>query len=119
MLAAYTFLVHHYQAGDHIDLFGFTRGAYTVRVLAGLIHKVGLLTPEQGNLADSGLIAYKQVSSDEAPKLRATIKSAIDDAAAEDTLPQTAMTTPHNSRGLPRRAGRPSVLSASGTPSRV
>ena len=89
VLAAYAFLVHTYQAGDQIYLFGFSRGAYTVRVLAGLIHKVGLITPEQVNLAGSGLIAYKQFSSDEAPKLRAKIKSAVDVAAAEDTLPQT------------------------------
>ena len=90
VLAAYAFLVHTYQAGDQIYLFGFSRGAYTVRVLAGLIHKVGLITPEQVNLAGSGLIAYKQFSSDEAPALRAKFKSAIDAAAAEDTLPQTA-----------------------------
>ena len=90
VLAAYSFLVHTYQAGDQIYLFGFSRGAYTVRVLAGMIHKIGLITPEQVNLAGSGLIAYKQFSSDEAPKLRAKFKSAVDAAAAEDTLPQTA-----------------------------
>jgi uncharacterized protein (DUF2235 family) len=90
VLAAYAFLVHNYQAGDQIYLFGFSRGAYTVRVLAGLIHKIGLISPEQVNLAGSGLIAYKQFSSDEAPKLRAKFKSAIDAVAAEDTLPQTA-----------------------------
>jgi uncharacterized protein (DUF2235 family) len=90
VLAAYAFLVHTYQTGDQIYLFGFSRGAYTVRVLAGLIHKVGLITPEQVNLAGSGLIAYKQFSSDEAPKLRAKFKSAIDAVAAEDKLPQTA-----------------------------
>jgi uncharacterized protein (DUF2235 family) len=90
VLAAYAFLVHTWQAGDQIYLFGFSRGAYTVRVLAGLIHKVGLITPEQVNLAGSGLTAYKQFSSDEAPKLRAKIKSAADVAAAEDAAPQTA-----------------------------
>ncbi|HMM87831.1 T6SS phospholipase effector Tle1-like catalytic domain-containing protein [Bradyrhizobium sp.] len=90
VLAAYSFLVHHYQAGDAIYLFGFSRGAYTVRVLAGLIHKVGLISPEQVNLAGSGLIAYKQFSSDEAPKLRAKIRSAVDVAADEAALPQSA-----------------------------
>lgn len=90
VLAAYAFLVHNYQAGDQIYQFGFSRGAYTVRVLAGLIHKVGLITPEQVNLAGSGLIAYKQFSSDEAPALRAKFKSAVDAVAAEDTMPQTA-----------------------------
>ena len=48
--------------GDRIYLFGFSRGAYTVRVLAGLIHKIGLISPEQANLAGSGLVAYKQYS---------------------------------------------------------
>lgn len=62
VLSAYCFLVQHYAPGDRIFLFGFSRGAYTVRVLAGLIHKVGLISPEQANLAGSGLIAYKQYS---------------------------------------------------------
>jgi uncharacterized protein (DUF2235 family) len=62
VLAAYGFLVEHYAPGDRIFLFGFSRGAYTVRVLAGLIHKVGLISPEQANLAGSGLVAYKQYS---------------------------------------------------------
>jgi uncharacterized protein (DUF2235 family) len=64
VLASYLFLVHNYQDGDQIYLFGFSRGAYTARVLAGLIHKVGLISPEQANLAGSGLTSYKQFSSD-------------------------------------------------------
>jgi uncharacterized protein (DUF2235 family) len=64
VLAAYEFLVHHYQDGDAIYLFGYSRGAYTVRVLAGLIHKIGLISPEQVNLAGSGLTAYKQFTDD-------------------------------------------------------
>ena len=89
VLAAYDFLARNYQHGDQVYLFGFSRGAYTVRVLAGLIHKIGLITPEQINLAGSGLIAYKQFSSDEAPKLRARFKSAVEVAAGEDAV-QTA-----------------------------
>ena len=80
----------HYQAGDQIYLFGFSRGAYTVRVLAGLIHKVGLITPEQVNLAGSGLIAYKQFSSDEAPKLRSESKLLTQTGDTGGPLPQTA-----------------------------
>ena len=87
VLAAYAFLVQHWREGDQIYLFGFSRGAYTVRVLAGLIHKIGLITPEQANLAGSGLIAYKQFSSDEAPKLRERFKGVTDAGAAEAALP--------------------------------
>ena len=37
---AYRFLVNTYQRGDRIYLFGFSRGAYTVRSLAGLLRKI-------------------------------------------------------------------------------
>jgi uncharacterized protein (DUF2235 family) len=39
----YTELVHVYEPGDHIYLFGFSRGAYTVRALSGLIQCCGIL----------------------------------------------------------------------------
>jgi uncharacterized protein (DUF2235 family) len=69
VLAAYQFLVDNFEDGDQIYLFGFSRGAYTVRVLAGLIHKIGLVSPQQKNLAGSGLTAYKQFSeADQKPE---------------------------------------------------
>lgn len=40
---AYHFLMQNYKDNDRIILFGFSRGAYTARCLAGMIHKVGLL----------------------------------------------------------------------------
>ena len=40
---AYHFLMQNYREGDKIILFGFSRGAYTARCLAGMLHKVGLL----------------------------------------------------------------------------
>ena len=43
---AYRFLCLNYQPSDEIYLFGFSRGAYTVRSLAGLIYNSGLLRPE-------------------------------------------------------------------------
>ncbi|WP_310489226.1 DUF2235 domain-containing protein [Chamaesiphon sp. VAR_69_metabat_338] len=44
---AYRFLCLNYAPGDRIFLFGFSRGAYTVRSLVGLIRSVGIL-PRQG-----------------------------------------------------------------------
>jgi len=38
------FLANNYHEGDEIFLFGFSRGAYTVRSLAGLIGHIGILT---------------------------------------------------------------------------
>ncbi len=40
---AYRFIANNYTEGDQIFLFGFSRGAYTVRSLSGLIGAVGLL----------------------------------------------------------------------------
>ena len=40
---AYTFLSLNYEPGDRIYLFGFSRGAFTVRSLAGMVLDVGLL----------------------------------------------------------------------------
>ena len=88
VLASYAFLVHNYREGDQIYLFGFSRGAYTVRVLAGLIHKIGLVSPEQVNLAGSGLTSYKQFSSDNQPSLGVELKAFTDGAAdSEGPLP--------------------------------
>ena len=38
----YTYLASHYTPGDHIYLFGFSRGAFTVRQLANMIDFCGL-----------------------------------------------------------------------------
>ena len=42
---AYEWLMDHYEEGDRLYVFGFSRGAYTARSLAGLISKCGLLRP--------------------------------------------------------------------------
>ncbi|KAI0044657.1 hypothetical protein FA95DRAFT_1583670 [Auriscalpium vulgare] len=43
VLDGYRFLMQNYNTGDKVCLFGFSRGAYTARALAGMLHKVGLL----------------------------------------------------------------------------
>lgn len=60
VLAAYCYLIETYRSGDRIFLFGFSRGAYTARAVAGLIHLLGLLEPDQRNLAEYALKAYKR-----------------------------------------------------------
>ncbi|MGV8918904.1 MAG: DUF2235 domain-containing protein [Pseudomonas sp.] len=41
----YKFVCRNYQGGDQISGFGFSRGAFTIRVLVGLITHEGLLNP--------------------------------------------------------------------------
>ena len=43
VLAAYRFLAENYEPGDELYLFGFSRGAFTARSLAGLINNSGIL----------------------------------------------------------------------------
>lgn len=43
VLDAYRYLMQHYNAGDQVYIFGFSRGAYTARALAGFLHGYGLL----------------------------------------------------------------------------
>jgi len=64
VLDAYRFLCTHYERGDVIYLFGFSRGAYTVRVLAAFVYVIGLLKPGQLNLAEYAFTAYKKASHD-------------------------------------------------------
>ncbi len=40
----YNFLANNYVEGDEIYLFGFSRGAYTVRSLSGMLAMIGLLS---------------------------------------------------------------------------
>lgn len=43
VIEAYKFLVFNHEPGDEIFIFGFSRGAYTARSFAGLIHHVGVI----------------------------------------------------------------------------
>jgi hypothetical protein len=42
----YRWLMEHYNPGDDIYIFGFSRGAFTARSLAGIIARCGLLKPD-------------------------------------------------------------------------
>jgi uncharacterized protein (DUF2235 family) len=65
---AYTFLVQNYETyddgtADSIYIFGFSRGAYTARVLAGFLHAFGLLEERSINLLDYAYRAFKAIGS--------------------------------------------------------
>ena len=49
---AYRYLMGRYDDGDHVYLFGFSRGAFSVRSLAGMLYKCGLLDPGHDNLVE-------------------------------------------------------------------
>lgn len=47
---AYGYLASRYRPGDQIYLIGYSRGAYAVRSLAGVIENVGLLKPQSATV---------------------------------------------------------------------
>lgn len=63
ILAAYRFLCANYRPGDRVFLFGFSRGAYTVRALAAFAHVMGLFRPDQMNIAGHAWTAFKRASA--------------------------------------------------------
>ncbi|KAI1259027.1 hypothetical protein F5Y18DRAFT_420996 [Xylariaceae sp. FL1019] len=59
---AYRFLMQNFREGDKICLLGFSRGAYTVRCLAGMLRKVGLLPASNGSQVNFAYNFYKDDS---------------------------------------------------------
>lgn len=63
----YRFLVSNYVAGDEIFIFGFSRGAYTARSLAGMIRNCGILKREKMHLIHEAFENYKNRAPDWSP----------------------------------------------------
>lgn len=59
---AYKFICWNYEPGDQIFLFGFSRGAYTARSLAGLIRKCGIIKVNDLNLIGDAYKLYRDKS---------------------------------------------------------
>lgn len=59
VMDAYHFLVHAYEPGDRLYLFGFSRGAFTARSLAGLVRNSGILRPENADRIKEAWALYR------------------------------------------------------------
>jgi len=55
---AYLFLMTHYRPGDQIFLFGFSRGAFTVRCVSGMVHLFGILDSHHESMLPTLLRVY-------------------------------------------------------------
>lgn len=56
---AYRFLVANYELGDELYLFGFSRGAFTARSIAGMIRKCGILRRDHADRYGEALALYR------------------------------------------------------------
>ena len=59
ILQCYEFLLDNYQVGDKIFLFGFSRGAATVRSLSGFVHLFGILPKSRRDLIAKAYKIYR------------------------------------------------------------
>lgn len=71
---AYLYIMDKYEEGDKIFLFGFSRGAYTVRAIAGLINVCGLLPPSNQNLVAEALRVYHLPRNKKSEKIQDSFK---------------------------------------------
>ncbi|WP_420002620.1 DUF2235 domain-containing protein [Arenibacterium sp. LLYu02] len=86
IVSAYKFLAETYAPGDEICLFGFSRGAYTVRSLAGMVSNVGLADLRPDHLA-SGVDPWEVVK-------RLMTRYQSNKAGADKSAVQSLLLTP-------------------------
>lgn len=61
---AYSYLMEVWEPGDEVFIFGFSRGAYTARVLSGLLHLLGLLPRGTHNMVPYAMELFRAVRGD-------------------------------------------------------
>lgn len=71
---AYRFLIYNFEDGDDLYLLGFSRGAYTVRSLGGLIRNSGLLRKEHADKFEDAYNFYRDRSDDTDPRSATAIQ---------------------------------------------
>ncbi|KAH9952519.1 hypothetical protein BC827DRAFT_1367125 [Russula dissimulans] len=96
ILDGYKFLMQNYYEGDTVCIFGFSRGAYTARALAGMLHKVGLLSKDNFEQIPFAYRIYKakdDSSRDIADRFKKTFarEVIIDFLGVWDTVPSVGL----------------------------
>lgn len=67
ILDCYRYLIENFEPGDELFLFGYSRGAYTVRSLAGLVRNSGILKREHARRAKEAFELYRDHGDDTHP----------------------------------------------------
>jgi uncharacterized protein (DUF2235 family) len=105
---AYLFLARNWQPGDRIVLMGYSRGAYALRLLAGMIERIGLLRAAQVDeetLERVWRLYSQDPEAAEARALRAARchdRVAIDFLGAYDTVRDLGLRWPVLRQAVPR-----------------
>lgn len=83
---AYLHLMEHYEPGDRIFLIGFSRGAFTVRALAGMIRSIGLLRRENRNLLPNARDVFENMERRLRKERRRRPADRVRDAEGKEAL---------------------------------
>lgn len=73
----YAFLMNTYEEGDRVFLFGFSRGAYTVRAVASLLHLYGLVRKGNERLVPYAIRMMKRINIQNARRKGENDKSPV------------------------------------------
>lgn len=74
VVTGYRFLCQNYEEGDQIFLFGFSRGAYTARSLAGLVRNSGILKRGHESSEDDAIALYRDYAPETEPDGEASVR---------------------------------------------
>ncbi|MDX5401945.1 MAG: DUF2235 domain-containing protein [Rhodobacterales bacterium] len=108
ILEAYRNLVFCYEPGDQIFIFGFSRGAYTARSLAGLIRKAGILPRDKVGQVEQAMALYRRRGRSMAPDRDAVMEERA--ALSPDVATSQADIEWRLSQGRMARDGTPPIL---------
>ena len=104
---AYRFLMHNYEPGDRLYFFGFSRGAYTVRSLAGMVRKCGILRRGHEDQEDAAVANYRGYGEELAPDSPAMQAFRRDHAYnAEQEIEMIGVWDTVGAMGIPNLDGR-------------
>jgi uncharacterized protein (DUF2235 family) len=84
--SAYSFIVSNYEPGDEIFLFGFSRGAYTARSIAGMIRNVGILQRDKLHLVTKAYEIYEDRAEKWHPNSDGSIKFREENTYQNETI---------------------------------
>ena len=85
IMDCYRFLVHNYDEDDQLFFFGFSRGAYTARSLAGFIRNCGILKREHARKIPDAYRLYRKRTRASRPDEPAPVRFRRDYAVANIT----------------------------------
>lgn len=74
VLRAFSFLCDNYKTGDRLYFFGYSRGAYTARVLAGFINDFGLVAPHETHLIQPVFAAWRKLRKTDTRRKHAPLR---------------------------------------------